>query len=186
MSLRFEHESFAQRVVFAAGEAASKVAQEVLRLGATRVMVIASKTEQDLAHRVSSGIPVSLLYHDVAMHVPVEVAERARAAAAEHNVDLLLRAGGGSTTGLAKAIALTTGLPIIAVPTTYAGSEATNVWGLTEGAQKTTGVDPRVLPRAIVYDAALTVSLPVPMSVASGLNAVAHCVSSMGHPHRPD
>jgi len=182
MSLRFEHESFAQRVVFAAGEAASKVAQEVLRLGATRVMVIASKTEQDLAHRVSSGIPVSLLYHDVAMHVPVEVAERARAAAAEHNVDLLLCAGGGSTTGLAKAIALTTGLPIIAVPTTYAGSEATNVWGLTEGAQKTTGVDPRVLPRAIVYDAALTVSLPVPMSVASGLNAVAHCVDSMWAP----
>ena len=182
MSLRFEHESFAQRVVFAAGEAAAKVAQEVMRLGATSVMLIASKSEADLARRVSRGIPVTLRFDDVVMHVPVEVAERARAAATGHRVDVIVSAGGGSTTGLAKAIALTTGLPIIAVPTTYAGSEATNVWGLTEGAQKTTGVDPRVLPRAVVYDAALTVSLPVPISVASGLNAVAHCVDSMWAP----
>ena len=92
------------------------------------------------------------------MHVPVEVAEQARAAAAEHGIDLLVCVGGGSTTGLAKAVAMTTGLPIIAVPTTYAGSEATNVWGLTEAARKTTGVDDRVLPVTVVYDAALTLS----------------------------
>ena len=95
-------------------------------------------------------------HDDVAMHVPVEEAERARAAAAEHGIDLLVCVGGGSTTGLAKAIALTTGLPIVAVPTTYAGSEATNVWGLTEAARKTTGVDDRVLPVTVVYDADLT------------------------------
>ena len=57
---------------------------------------------------------------------------------------------------MAKAVALTTGLPIVAVPTTYAGSEATNVWGLTEQGRKTTGTDSRVLPRSVVYDAALT------------------------------
>ena len=78
---------------------------------------------------------------------------------------------------------MTTGLPIVAVPTTYAGSEATAVWGLTEGARKTTGTDPRVLPKVIVYDAALTVTLPVPMSVASGLNALAHCVDAMWGPN---
>jgi len=83
---------------------------------------------------------------------------------------------------LAKAVALTSGLAIVAVPTTYAGSEATNVWGLTEDSVKTTGVDDRVLPRAIVYDAALTTSLPVPTSVASGLNALAHCIDSMWAP----
>jgi maleylacetate reductase len=83
---------------------------------------------------------------------------------------------------MAKAIALTSGLPIVAVPTTYAGSEATNVWGLTEGARKTTGVDSRVLPAAVIYDAALTMSLPVGLSVASGLNAIAHCVDSMWAP----
>ena len=78
---------------------------------------------------------------------------------------------------------MTTGLPIIAVPTTYAGSEATPVWGLTEGAAKTTGIDLRVLPKVIVYDAALTTSLPVELSVASGLNALAHCVDAMWGPN---
>src|SRR4029077_13872481 len=63
-----------------------------------------------------------------------------------------------------------------------AGAEATNVWGLTEGGRKTTGIDARVLPRAVVYDASLTLSLPVPLSVASGLNALAHCVDSMWAP----
>jgi maleylacetate reductase len=182
MSLRFEHESYSQRVLFAAHEAAAGVAHEVTRLGSASVMLIASATEKELAGRVSAGTPVALHYDDVVMHVPVDVAERARAAALEHEVDVLLSVGGGSTTGLAKAIALTTGLPIIAVPTTYAGSEATNVWGLTQGGQKTTGIDERVLPKVIVYDAALTVSLPVPMSVASGLNALAHSVDSMWAP----
>jgi maleylacetate reductase len=110
------------------------------------------------------------------------VAARARAVAARDDVDALVCVGGGSTTGLAKAVALTTGLPIVAVPTTYAGSEATTVWGLTEGGRKTTGVDDRVLPRTVVYDAALTATMPVALSVASGLNAVAHCVDSMWAP----
>ncbi|GAA4718718.1 maleylacetate reductase [Phytohabitans rumicis] len=128
-----------------------------------------------------SGSPAA--WHDeVVMHVPVDVAERARAAATAHDVDALVPVGGGSTTGLAKAIALTTGRPIVAVPTTYAGSEATNVWGLTDAGRKTTGSDGRVLPRAVVYDASLTLGLPVPMSVASGLNALAHCVDSLWAP----
>jgi alcohol dehydrogenase class IV len=135
-----------------------------------------------LADTIVGDVPVALRHDDVVMHVPVEVAERARAAAVRGDADVLVSVGGGSTTGLAKAVALTTGLPVIAVPTTYAGSEATPVWGLTEGAKKTTGTDKRVLPRVIVYDAALTMSLPVDMSVASGLNALAHCVDSMWAP----
>ncbi len=95
---------------------------------------------------------------------------------------MIVCVGGGSATGLAKAVALTTGIPIVAVPTTYAGSEATAVWGLTEGARKTTGTDPRVLPRAIVYDETLTRSLPAELTVASGLNALAHCIDSMWAP----
>ena len=116
------------------------------------------------------------------MHVPVPVAERARAAASEHSVDVVISVGGGSATGLAKAIALTSGLPVIAVPTTYAGSEATDVWGLTDDAHKITGSDPRVLPRAVVYDASLTLTLPVDLSVASGLNGLAHCVDALWAP----
>jgi maleylacetate reductase len=177
--VRFEHETLGQRVRFAAGGAAAAVADEISRLGASRVMVIAHEGPAD---EVVAGLPVAVVHREVVMHVPVEVAERARAVALSHAVDALVCVGGGSTTGLAKAVALTTGLPIVAVPTTYAGSEATDVWGLTEAARKTTGVDRRVLPRAVVYDASLTLSLPVDLSVASGLNALAHCVDSLWAP----
>jgi len=180
--MRFEHETLGQRVRFASNEAAQGVTEEVALLNASRVMVIAALAEAELAKRVTADLPVVLVHDEVVMHVPVPVAERARAAATAHEVDAVVCVGGGSTTGLAKAVALTSGLPVVAVPTTYAGSEATNMWGLTEGARKTTGVDPRVLPRAVVYDAALMVSLPVDLSVASGLNALAHCVDSMWAP----
>ena len=180
--MRFVHDTLPQRVRFASGEAAAQLAEEVGELGAGRLMVIASERERELAERVATGLPVAAWHHEVAMHVPVGVAERARQVAAEERVDLLVAIGGGSTTGLAKAVALTTGLPIVAVPTTYAGSEATDVWGLTEGNRKTTGTDRRVLPRTVVYDASLMLTLPVAMSVASGLNAVAHCVDSMWAP----
>ena len=182
MTLDFEHETLGQRIRFASGRAAEALAAETAQAGARRLMVIASPAEAELAAEITRSLPVALLYDEVVMHVPVPVAERARRAAAEHEVDLVVSIGGGSTTGLAKAVALTTGLPVVAVPTTYAGSEATNVWGLTEGMTKTTGVDDRVLPRAIVYDASLTLSLPVDLSVASGLNALAHCVDSMWAP----
>ena len=181
--MRFVHDNLPQRICFGSGDAAASVRREIGNLGASRVMVIAAKAEAELADQVTVGLPVALRHDDVVMHVPVEVAERAREAAAAAGVDALVSVGGGSTTGLAKAVALTTGLPIVAVPTTYAGSEATPVWGLTEGARKTTGIDSRVLPKVIVYDASLTITLPVDMSVASGLNALAHCVDSMWAPN---
>ncbi|TQL66263.1 maleylacetate reductase [Nocardioides albertanoniae] len=180
--MRFTHESLPQRVRFATGEADAALAAEIDRLGARRVMVIASGREAETAARITSEIPVALRHDEVVMHVPVEVAERARARAAEHTVDAIVCIGGGSTTGLAKAVALTTGLPIVAVPTTYAGSEATDVWGLTSDGTKTTGVDPRVLPGAVVYDASLLATLPGELAVASGLNALAHCVDAMWGP----
>jgi maleylacetate reductase len=181
--MRFVHDTLPQRVAFGSGAAAANLSREIGRLGANRVMLIAAEAEKDLADTVAADIPVVLRHDDVVMHVPIEVAGRARAAALRHHVDVLVSVGGGSTTGLAKAVAMTTGLPIVAVPTTYAGSEATPVWGLTEGARKTTGVDHNVLPKVIIYDAALTMSLPVEMSVASGLNALAHCVDSMWAPN---
>ena len=181
--MKFVHESRAQRVCFGSGRAATTLAAEVARLDAKRIMLIASVREAELADRVAGSLPVALRHDEVVEHVPVEVAERARAAAAKHGVDLVVSVGGGSTTGLAKAVALTTTLPVLAVPTTYAGSEATPVWGLTDGSVKRTGVDPVVLPRAVVYDAELLVSLPVGLAVASGLNALAHCVDSLWAPN---
>ncbi|MEU4689200.1 maleylacetate reductase [Actinoplanes sp. NPDC023714] len=171
MSLSFTHETLPQRVVF--GSVAS-LADEVARLGSRPFLIASERTRVALPHAVR--------HTEVVMHVPVEVAARARAAAAENDVDVLVSVGGGSAVGLAKAVALTSGLPIVAVPTTYAGSEVTPIWGMTENGRKTTGADPRVLPRTVLYDATLTASLPVDLAVASGLNALAHAVEAMWAP----
>jgi alcohol dehydrogenase class IV len=180
--MKFAHETLPQRVVFAPGEAVRVVTDEVTRLGAGRVMLVAAPSAAALTAALTDGLPVVHVHDEVVRHVPVEVAEQARKAARESAADALVCVGGGSATGLAKAVALTSGLPIVAVPTTYAGSEATNVWGLTRGTTKTTGADPRVLPRTVVYDASLLLTLPARLSVASGLNALAHCVDAMWGP----
>jgi maleylacetate reductase len=180
--MRFVHDTMPQRVRFATGEAAGHLAQEVQDLGATRLMVIASRPHRVVAERLVTDLPVAVWHHEIAMHVPRTVAERAGRIASRHAVDCLVSVGGGSTTGLAKVVALKTALPVIAVPTTYAGSEATPVWGMTEDGHKQTGADPRALPRAVIYDASLSRSLPVDISVASGLNALAHSVDSLWGP----
>ncbi|WP_449274664.1 maleylacetate reductase [Kocuria kalidii] len=182
MMLAFEHVTLGQRVLFGTGRAGQYVASELDRLGASRPMVIAAEPERALAETATADITAALWWDEVIQHVPVEKAQAARAAATEHGIDALVCVGGGSTTGLAKAVALTTGIPIIAVPTTYAGSEATNVWGMTEDRTKTTGVDEKVLPVAVVYDAELSKTLPVGLAVASGLNGLAHCVDSLWAP----
>ena len=182
MPLNFSHDTLGQRVLFGAGQAAQLLADEVVRLGARRVMLIAASYEASIAQSVTASISVAVTFDDVVQHVPIEKAELARLVAVAEKVDLMVCVGGGSTTGLAKAVAMTTGIPIIAVPTTYAGSEATPVWGLTEASRKTTGIDIRVLPTTVIYDATLTYSLPIEMSVASGMNALAHCIDSLWAP----
>eukprot|EP01032_Pedospumella_encystans_P003692 gene3692-4368_t len=113
------------------------------------------------------------------MHVPIETAREAREVARRLDADCAVAIGGGSTTGLGKAIALDSGLPILAIPTTYAGSEMTPIYGITEAGLKKTGKDARVLPRAVIYDPELTLSLPVAMSVTSGINAIAHAAEGL-------
>ncbi len=181
-SLSFIHDSLPQKIRFGFGEASANLLEEVRTRNAQSVMVIAGEPEMPIAKQVASEIEVAVWHSDVVMHVPIETAQAAREVAVDNQVDLLVCVGGGSTTGLAKAVALETGIPIVAVPTTYAGSEATNVWGLTEAKRKTTGVDIKVLPETVIYDSKLTLSLPVEMSVASGLNGMAHCVDSLWAP----
>ncbi|WP_328828215.1 iron-containing alcohol dehydrogenase [Streptomyces ureilyticus] len=126
--MRFAHETLPQRVVFAPNEAAGAFGDEVTRLGAERVMVITAPSSASLADAFTDALRVAHVHDEIVAHVPVEVAERARDAA-EKSRAALVSVGGGSATGLAKAVAVTVGLPLIAVPTTYAGSEATDVWG---------------------------------------------------------
>jgi len=117
-----------------------------------------------------------------AMHVPVDRVQRAVAEVDRIHPEALVAVGGGSAIGLAKAVARERPLPIVAVPTTYAGSEMTSIWGITSGDTKTTGRDPAVAPRLVIYDPELTLSLPPKTSAASGMNAMAHAVEAMYAP----
>jgi maleylacetate reductase len=166
--------------VFGPGRA-SEVAAEVDRLGVGRVFVIADNQAKVLDDEIAAqlGARVAGRWHEVVQHVPVELAERARAAATQSGADAIVCLGGGSSTGLAKAIALTHQLPIVAVPTTYAGSEMTTIYGLTGGRHKQTGTSPDVLPKVAVYDPLLTLGLPPSVTGPSAFNALAHSVEAL-------
>jgi alcohol dehydrogenase class IV len=176
----FVYDQLPVRVVFGAG-AFERLADETDRLGLSRLLVLSTpgqtKLGQDAMRRLGSR--ALALHAEAKMHVPVETAQAARAKARALGADGAVAIGGGSTIGLGKAIALETGLPIVAIPTTYAGSEMTPIYGLTEGGLKKTGRDPKVLPRTVIYDPLLTLGLPPKISGPSGMNAIAHCVEAL-------
>jgi alcohol dehydrogenase class IV len=168
------------RVVFGVG-ALDKLGEEIERLGARRALVLSTPEQRGSAEDVAQrlGAHSAGVYDKAVMHVPIETAEAARAAAARLNADCCVAVGGGSTIGLAKAIALTSGLPIVAVPTTFAGSEMTPIYGITAQGQKKTGRDARVLPKTVIYDPSLLRTLPARIAGPSGMNAMAHCVEAL-------
>lgn len=176
----FVYQGTPSRVVFAWGALAT-LPEEVERLGARRALILSTPEQRALAEQVAQvlGARAAGVHAQAVMHVPVEVARAARDAAAALDADCCVAVGGGSTIGLGKAIALESTLPIVAVPTTYAGSEMTPIYGLTEGRLKRTGRDLRVLPRTVIYDPSLTLSLPAAISAASGINAMAHAVEAL-------
>ena len=176
----FTFESQQSRVIFGAG-CLAQLPLEVERLSATRPMLVITSGRSSLATRVRellSGIAVES-FERAAVHVPQDIALAARDAASSSKADLLIALGGGSAIGVAKAIALSNPIPILAVPTTYGGSEMTPIWGLTEEGRKETGRNPRVQPRVVIYDSDLTLSLPQRTTACSGLNAIAHCVEAL-------
>ena len=164
------------RVVFGRGTLGT-LGDEARRLGLSRVLLVGSPRFADRAAD-ALGPLLAARFEDAAMHTPVDVTERALKVVAEHDVDGVVAIGGGSATGLAKAIALHTDLPQLIVPTTYAGSELTDVLGQTADGRKTTRKSPQVRPETVLYDVDLTLGLPVPISAASGLNALAHAVEA--------
>ena len=177
--MKFVYETLPTRVVFRPG-ALDTLAEEVARIG-SRALVLATPEQRDIAEEAARrlGARAVGIFDRAVMHVPIETANAAAAEAARLGADCCVAIGGGSTTGLGKAIALAHGLPIIAVPTTYAGSEMTPIWGLTEDGVKKTGRDIKVLPRTAIYDPLLTLSLPPALSAASGMNAIAHAVEAL-------
>ena len=168
------------RVVFGPGSLAH-LEREIDLLGAQRALVLSTPDQAAQAQMVADrlGSRAAGIFPRAVMHVPMETVREAREAAQRLGADCAIAIGGGSTTGLGKAIALDSGLPILAIPTTYAGSEMTPIYGITEAGLKKTGKDPRVLPRTVIYDPELTLTLPVAMSVTSGMNAIAHAAEGL-------
>jgi maleylacetate reductase len=168
------------RVVFGAG-ALARLKEEIERLGAKRALVLSTPGQRASAERIASRLGACAVgvYDKAVMHVPLETAEAGRAEATRVAADCCVAVGGGSTIGLGKAIALTSGLPIVAIPTTFTGSEMTPIYGITAQGQKKTGRDPRVLPKTVIYDPQLLLTLPARVAGPSGMNAIAHCVEAL-------
>jgi alcohol dehydrogenase class IV len=177
--MHFIYDPSPNRVLFGAG-ALSRVGEEIQRIGKRALVLSTPEQSKEAEHLAATLGTVAVgVYSGAAMHVPIATVNVAVALAKEVGADCTVALGGGSTIGLAKALSLRSALPSLAIPTTYAGSEVTPIWGLTEGGLKTTGRDPRVLPKIVIYDPDLTLSLPVKMSVASGLNAIAHSMEGL-------
>lgn len=185
MMTAFDYESVPARVWFGAGTV-RRVGEAVRAVGGRRALVLSTPTRVADARRLAEAMVRDLgadgvagVFAEAAMHTPVPVTERAVAAMRETGADCTVAYGGGSTTGLGKAIAYRLDTPQVAVPTTYAGSEVTAILGQTEGGRKTTVKHPAILPELVIYDPELTLDLPLPTTVTSGLNALAHAAEGL-------
>jgi maleylacetate reductase len=176
--MEFVHEGQAQRVVFGAG-AIGKLGAELRALHIGRAVVLTTPDREATARTLVDAAEVGGFFGGARVHVPIANVEAALADAAVAGADGYVAFGGGSAVGLAKALARQTKLPIVAIPTTYAGSEITRIWGTTANGIKTTGRDPIVRPRTVLYDPALTLDLPPSVAGPSGLNALAHSVEAL-------
>ena len=180
MTPDFTYSANRSRIVFGSGMI-GRVSSELALLGVRRALILTTPAQGPegvgLASRLADQ--AAGVFAGAAMHTPVEVTEVALQALAEAQADGIVALGGGSTTGLGKALSIRTGLPHLAIPTTYAGSEVTPILGETENGEKRTRSDPAILPDTVIYDVDLTLGLPARMSATSGLNAIAHAVEAL-------
>lgn len=180
MAKNFTYRANSAHIVFGTGSR-HQVADKVRELDCKRALVVSTRSRQPCAERLYHGLDdlgVGI-FSDAAMHTPVEVTERALETFDSVNADCVVAIGGGSTVGLSKAIALHRGVPQIVIATTYAGSEVTAILGQTDQGVKTTFKDTSIVPEVVIYDAELTLGLPVAISVTSGLNAMAHAIEGL-------
>jgi alcohol dehydrogenase class IV len=171
----FEYNASPARVIFGTGTI-SRLPDELARLQLTAPLLLLTPRQFALEAQIKEilGGKLAGVFRDARMHTPISVTESALKYAKSVNVDSIISIGGGSTIGLGKAISIRTGLPHIAIPTTYAGSEMTPILGETQDGQKTTRNDLKILPGTVIYDVNLTMSLSASMSATSGVNAIAH------------
>src|SRR5258708_4964484 len=176
----FVYQTAPMRVVFGPGPLRQSP-EELARLGVSRALVLSTPRQKALVADIREMISARFagVFDGAVMHTPVEVTERAMETVREVRADCVVAIGGGSTTGLGKAIALRTDLPQIVLPTSYAGSEMTPVVGQTSGGIKTTQSSPKILPEIVIYDVDLAMTMPPGLSATSGINAIAHAVEAL-------
>jgi len=178
--LPFVYTALPMRVIFGSGTLVH-LNRELAALDRHRALVLSTPAQEQQANAIADQLGRSSvgIFAGAVMHTPVEVTERALQKVAKTGADALVSVGGGSTIGLGKALSLRTSLPQIVVPTTYAGSEVTPILGQTVGGRKTTVRDPNLLPKVVLYDVDLTLTLPGPLSITSGINAIAHAAEAL-------
>ena len=176
----FTYQAAPMRVIFGTGTL-RELPAELARLNISRALILATSHQARQAEDIAAmiGPRAAGSFAEAEMHTPVHVTDRALARVKELDADGVVAIGGGSTTGLGKAIALRTDVPQIVVPTSYAGSEMTPILGETKDGLKTTRSSPKVLPETVIYDVDLTLTMPPSLSATSGLNAIAHAAEAL-------
>ncbi|MGX4688014.1 maleylacetate reductase [Streptomyces sp. JNUCC 63] len=177
------HETLPCRTLIGPG-ARHRIPEEAERIGARRVLLVAAGSAGAAAGELAAALGTRLAarFDRPVVHTPVAVTERAMETVRSVDADGVVAIGGGSAVGLAKALSARTGMPQIAVPTTYAGSEVTPVLGETDNGVKTTRREPALVPGTVVYDPELTFTMPAGLTLTSALNALAHAVEALWAP----
>lgn len=174
----FEYNANPGRVIFGSGSV-KKLPDEIKRLILSKPLLLSTPQQKDQVAQLepilqNGSVHPAGLFSNATMHTPTIVTDEALAFAKQSGADCVVSFGGGSTTGLGKAISIRTGWPHISIPTTYAGSEMTPILGETAEGRKTTRSDPKILPSVVIYDVDFTMTLPPALSATSGVNAIAH------------
>ena len=173
----FQYKALPWNIIFGV-DALTRLPEEIAKLGLRRALVLSTPNQADQGQRIVEmldNLAVGL-FDQAMMHVPAETLAAATSAAKQLGADCTVAIGGGSTTGLGKALAAREGLNNIVIPTSYAGSEMTNIWAITEENRKVTERNDTVVPTLTIYDPMLTLTLPPKFAAASGLNAMAQAV----------
>ena len=175
--MNFRYKALPWNVIFGIG-ALSRLPEELGKLGYSRALVLTTPNQAEIGQEIVDllGDKAVGLFDRAVMHVPVETVEQATTEVKRLDADCSVSVGGGSTTGLGKALAFNLDLPNIVLPTSYAGSEMTNIWALTKNDRKITRRDNVVVPTLTIYDPVLTLTMPAAFAGASGLNAMAQAV----------
>jgi alcohol dehydrogenase class IV len=179
--MNFEYRSYPNHVYFGKGNI--QILPGLLQNN-QKVMVIASERMRLEVDKLEAALGKGRLvwFSKLVQHVPVALVTEASGIRELHQPGILVAIGGGSAIGLSKALALEKYIPQVVVPTTFSGSEQTNIYGISSEGSKRTGRDDKVLPTIVIYDTEQEMNMPKPLAVTSAMNAMAHVMEAIYSP----